>query len=136
MGSARAGQLDRFFRSRRFRVAFLLFQFLWLNVIVPGHRRGIVTLPGMECATCADSASHADHACCASDHKTPQPIPVDKANCCAICFFAARLSPTVAVDFTHPPLRLIGVCHIAAPAINHSPDFASTYLGRAPPSAA
>jgi hypothetical protein len=136
MGSARAGQFDRLVRSRHFRVAFLAFQFLWLNVIVPGHRRGVVSLPGMECSACAADAGHTVHACCPSGPKSPQPIPADKADRCAICFFAARLSPTVAIDFTHPPLRLIGVSDLAPELINHSPDFAFTYLGRAPPSAA
>jgi hypothetical protein len=123
--------------SRGFRIALVAFQFLWLNVILPGHRRGVVALPGGECSQCEARVEQTERACCAKHSHVPHPgpsapsIPSDR---CAICFFAARVSPAVAFDFTHPPLQLIGVQELPPVVVSHSPQFASTYLGRAPPS--
>jgi hypothetical protein len=125
----------RLFRSRPFRYAILAFQLLWLNVIVPGHRRGIVTLPGTRCAACEQEAINEPRAACPSDPKSPRHVPLDSAAHCAICFFAARLSPPVAYDFTHPPLRLVAVVDAPASPIGADPQLILPYQGRAPPSA-
>jgi hypothetical protein len=123
----------RLFRSRHFRVAMLVFQFVWLNVIVPGHRRGVVALPGGHCAACEEGAARNSQPTCPSDSKSGRHLPGDPAAHCAICFFAARLSPAVAYDFTHPPLRLSGFVPQTAIPIVHCPEFSLTYYGRAPP---
>src|SRR5690349_10527637 len=72
---------------RRMRWAFILFQAVWLNVVLPGHTRGIVTVDGRS------------HACCAVSHPSkphaPAPTPSD-ASRCAICYFAAGCdAPTI-----------------------------------------
>jgi hypothetical protein len=133
------GTLLGLMRSRGFRLALLAFQFLWLNVIVPGHRRGVVLLPGTGCSACESAAVPSEHpvkpvrSCC-SHHpgKTPA-VPSGNADHCAICFFAARLSPAVAVDFTHPPLQLVGYAAVEPICSSRSTDLLLTYLGRAPP---
>jgi hypothetical protein len=125
----------RLFRWRGFKLALLAFQLLWLNVIVPGHRRGIVNLPGSGCPECQAAAEmpNGDRCPVHENGKSHSPAPADPAAHCAICFFSARLSPAVAFDFTHPPLELIGAIERAKPIVHYSPEFASTYLGRAPP---
>ena len=130
------GNVFRNQRWRGFRLALVAFQFLWLNIIVPGHQRGIVSLPGTQCEACETPAAPPARACCAHHPKTPPAVPLDKANHCAICFFAARLSPAIAVDFTHPPLRMIARLDAPLAPLIHSPEFAFTYHGRAPPTAA
>jgi hypothetical protein len=85
--------------GRSVRIALLAYQALWLCVIVPGHTRGIVVLPG----------TSRDAACCHAPGKsTPcnSDAPKRQQNC-AICAFAARLSPAIAIDLTPPPLELL-----------------------------
>ncbi|HET6247146.1 MAG TPA: hypothetical protein VFE47_05545 [Tepidisphaeraceae bacterium] len=120
-------------RSRRFRVAFLAFQFLWLNIVVPGHRRGIVSLPGSECCECQTGAPAPAHDRCAKCPKVPDRTPTDPARHCAICFFSARLSPAVAVDLSHPKLELFGAVEDPPAVISHSSPFSPTCQERAPP---
>jgi hypothetical protein len=115
-------------------MALLVFQALWLNVIVPGHTRGIVTLPGSPCAEGMCDASRWS-ACCPGerDHSQKQPISRERAARCAICSFAARVTPSPVVDFTHPPLRFL---HVMPAARTDRPEVAPglvTYDGRAPP---
>ena len=116
-------------RGRIGRVALLIFQALWLNVILPGHTRGIITLPG---TACADSGS----GCCAkakhSEPETPAK-PNRRASACAVCFFAARLSTPDVVDLSPPPLGLIAVIDVPA---TESIPFTAVSLGfdsRGPP---
>jgi hypothetical protein len=100
-------------RSRAFRVAMLVFQAVWLNAILPGHTRGIVTLPGAadDCASCASVAPRAAGGCCATeggDGRAPRekdPVPPGRAGRCAICHFAARLTIPPVVDLRPPALE-------------------------------
>lgn len=121
-----------FSRSRSFKLTLLAFQFLWLNVVVPGHRRGIVALPGASCTQCATEMPPAKP-CCQHGEKKQPAAPSDPASHCAICFFAARVSMPVVYDFTHPPLLESGQIEPPARLIVHVPDVAFTYLGRGPP---
>lgn len=116
--------------------ALLLFQALWLNVILPGHTRGVITVPGFESAP-ASSAAAAAHGCC-STRSAPadDPQPGDgRAGSCAICYFAARLTLPPVIDLVPAPLALLEIREI--PHINSllSPGLDPTYLGRAPPNA-
>jgi hypothetical protein len=123
-------------RGRAFRIALLLVQAVWLNVVVPGHRRGIIALPGEGCEACAVAA--APHPCCQSHGQSQQPAAPakDPANHCLICYFAARLTPPPVVDLTPPPLRLAeSLSPPAAHIITACPPI-PTYDGRAPPASA
>jgi hypothetical protein len=133
-------------RWRPGHLAFLVFQALWLNVILPGHTRGSVTLAGADCESCA-AALEGPHAvavavagrCCSTSPAPRQhqnhPTPKQKANC-AICAFAARVTPP-------PPVTLVpsyAGCAIAlptpAPRIVVSLERIPTYYGNGPPPAA
>lgn len=129
-------------RCRTFRLSLLLFQILWLNVIVPGHRRGAVSVEGGRCEHCAaiaDSESGATSNRLAACHRRAShhlpTAPSDGAAHCAICFFAARISPAIAVDYTHPPLRYVALLAPATVLVAHDATLLCTYLGRAPPMA-
>jgi hypothetical protein len=121
-------------RWRTLRVAILVFQALWLNVIVPGHRRGAVALPGEACAACEAPAPVTK--CCEMEHGRRQDAPVprgDPARHCAICFFAARVTPPDVIDLTPPPLRFAHQVALPSAEIRTSMAVAAPYDGRGPP---
>ena len=121
-------------------LALLVFQSLWLNIVLPGHTRGVVTLG-------ARSAEPSAHACCgvaatdrAADGARPDGSPCggdddngNRARHCAVCSFAAKLSLPVTIDLTPAPLSLVAVVAVAPARAAVSLDRAPTYLGRAPP---
>ena len=127
-------------RCRWGRIALLVFQAIWLNVIVPGHKRGIVPLPG---------SCHANDSCCAADgcdsEQAPgshgsdaggarhTPLPRDSASHCAICQFAARLTLPPVVDYVPPLLGLALVLDPPAPLSVESVRFPFILHDRAPP---
>lgn len=122
--------------SRAFRVALLVFEALWLNVIVPGHQRGIVRLPGESCPAC--EADTRVRECCHTQ-TTKESVPAkhnpagDPAQHCAICYFAARLCTPPVIDLSPPPLRLAEQLPFPAAHIRESSQVFPTYYGRAPP---
>jgi hypothetical protein len=105
-------------RSRAFRVAMIVFQAVWLNAILPGHTRGVVTLPGGrdDCAACATVVSTATDRCCLTGNRHDRPthgkapISPGRAGRCAICHFAARLTVPPTIDLRPPALELAAVC--------------------------
>ena len=110
---------------RRIVWPVILFQFVWLNIVLPVHTRGIVTV-GESC----DAGS-----CCAhkvdKSHKTP--TREDQKHC-AICAFAAALSIPPAFDST---LDLLGpgrLADIRQPDLVQVVRIALTVHERAPPS--
>jgi hypothetical protein len=116
---------------RAVAIALLIFQSLWLNVVLPGHTRGAVTLPGYE----KPSATSVGHGCCPTSDSDPSDSdkPDGRAAHCAVCFFAARLSLPCAIDLTPAPLGLCGEAPNELAESIASLDAQFTYLGRAPP---
>jgi len=112
-------------------VSLLVFQSLWLSVIVPGHTRGAVTLPGYKSPTCEQDAG----GCPCSTPKKDPAAPADPARAahCAVCFFAARLTVPVAIDLTPQPLEPAFIRAVPAAEQVVSLELSPTYLGRAPP---
>ena len=121
-------------RLRPFHLALLAFQVLWLNVIVPGHTRGIVKLPGspadapQSCPMC--DAAKAATPTKGTDGTKGKGDPVDG---CAICFFAAHLATPPVIDLAPPPLGLAE--RLDPPAETQRPDCRpiGTHRSRAPP---
>jgi len=83
-------------------VFLLIFQGIFLNIVVPGHTRGVITVSGgssvaslidLGCPFCSQS--------CKIDTKKA-PNDKDRSEC-AICQIAARLTLPLAIDFV-PPL--------------------------------
>jgi hypothetical protein len=123
-------------RWRTLRVTFLLFQALWLNVIVPGHRRGEVALPGEACAACQSAQASSDDCCPAGAEQRRQdshPPKGDPARHCSICYFAARVTPPPVIDLTPPPIRFAHAAPVPVTDIRKSIAAVMTYDGRAPP---
>ena len=115
-------------------ISLLLFQTVWLTAVLPGHTRGVVTLPGYKSA-----AGHEVSDCChpapAGKNDPSQPADPTRAAHCAICFFAARLTVPVVIDLTPRALELAFVRPVPVAERVASLEFIPTYLGRAPPAA-
>jgi hypothetical protein len=120
---------------RALRWCFILLQVVWLNVVLPGHTRGVVTLPGTSVAR--ETAS--PHACCggAARPKTndpSSPTPRERAHC-AVCFFAAHMAPPAPVVCELLPHGLVEqLAPRPSPAVV-SVERPTIYLGRGPPNA-
>jgi hypothetical protein len=93
-------------RRRWLSVALAIFEAFWLNVVVPGHKRGIVQMPGAPggavCACCCDQTGNSEQA-----GGSKKDSSQGSAATCAICNFAAHLSVPPIVDFTPPKLKLL-----------------------------
>jgi len=94
--------------GRAMRIAVLLFEVVWLNIIVPGHTRGIVVFhpgPGSSdvCPACAAAGACPFCSSNVPSGSSKNPTPADRANC-AICQFMAHLSLPPVYD--HRPAAL------------------------------
>ena len=90
-------------RRRGTSAALAFYLFIWFGVIVPGHRRGVVSF---------DKNKGTSECCCCCDcqpAKTPAGSQTPPANSghCAICDFAAHLTIPPPVDFSLPPMGLL-----------------------------
>lgn len=117
--------------SRTLRVAFILLWSVWFGLIIPGHQRGIVALPGTqqasgECPVLGGDSVQAS--CCKS-----QPGRGDPVRHCAICKLVAMLDIPAAVNNDVPPLGLVGLADPVAPIAVYPPSTVSVHTGRAPP---
>jgi hypothetical protein len=118
-------------RNRWLCIAVTVLEALWLNVVVPGHQRGCIQIPGAPavaaCPLC-DSAP--------ASNPSKSPAPTNRADTCAICFFAAHLSVPPAIDLTLPPLQLVGL--VQSPGIHNliSRLVQIPFYGRGPPACA
>jgi hypothetical protein len=114
-------------------LSFVVFQFIWLNMVVPGHTRGIVMLPGYSSGGASCPECDANPACQTGASIPRQPAKNRSANC-AICFFAARITPPPVVDLAPPPLTLLlYVRNAPLPEAATSAECILTCYGRAPP---
>ena len=117
---------------------------LWFGVIVPGHKRGLVLLPGGEPVQTKPVAGEicplagimvgTNRGCCPGSKSpaspSPAPLPVSH---CAVCYLAGVLDVPAVPDLAPKPLELIEVLPWPTPvAVTSSPKL-QTYLGRAPP---
>ena len=100
----------RYIRGMRLRVgsiALLVFQAAWLNAFLPGHERGVVTLGGDDpSASCHASRNSAPgHGCCPTGKEDDgsNPSQDGRAGRCAVCHFAAQLTPPPPVDLVPAP---------------------------------
>lgn len=120
---------------------------LWMSVIMPGHTRGVVRLPGME-----KTASEGSSCCCgdgqsacetstagdlAGQTEDDNDAPPDPAKCCAVCYFNATLNTPPPLTLYTPYLgQLDEIAYLTQeaqpPHERRSPDL---YRGRPPPRA-
>ncbi len=84
------------------RWSFILFQVFWLNIFIPGHIRGAITVNGSEDDCCLPKQVQvvADSCCAPVDKpvKGDQPTQ-DQKNRCAICYMVKGYSFPVIFTF-------------------------------------
>jgi hypothetical protein len=114
-------------------IALIVFEALWLNVIIPGHTRGCVTMP----CGCSEGAAAPSCPLCAAAEKGSQhaPTPSDREHC-ALCFFAAHLSIPPTLDLSAPELRFLHYVGPAAARHLFAREVLVPFDGRGPPVAA
>lgn len=105
--------------------ALILFQVLFLNLFVPGHTRGAITLPGTpEKSSCCEIK--------ASCGEKKMPTQEDR-KCCAVCFLASHYTPVEPFVIELRAQYLIRQAHEAAVAQIRSRDFPTPFWPAAPP---
>ncbi len=121
-------------RRKAIAILLLLFQALFLNVVVPGHTRGMITMEGKKTVRgLADLDGGMMHSCCAvKSGRGDQPTSQDRADC-AICNLAVRLTTPPPIDLHLQPLALLERVRPSPAPVAASTRIISLYWGRAPP---
>ena len=119
-------------RTRPAAVFLLVYQTVFLNVVLPGHTRGAITLDGRHTGDravccCGDVGDKP-----ADDDRRPVPSQRDRDHC-SICNFAARVVPPTLPDLRLVPLGLVDRLPSPRPATVDPADRIVTYYGRGPP---
>ena len=126
-------------RSSVTRWVLLLWVGLFFVVVMPGHRRGLIALPGHQPASLASAAAGPDFSpapycplCTLLPKDAKQ--PVDAPVSCALCFLKANLEAPPAISL---PPRFFDTLdyQFAVARSTQCHDVASTsvYAGRGPP---
>ncbi len=124
----------------------ILWLALWFGVIVPGHKRGLVLLPGGEDRPPATTQTGeacplakymaANGSCCPSSQPTDSSdpdAPTPPVTHCAICYLTGVLDVPPAPDLAPQPLELVQLLAWPTPQVIISDATVDTHPGRAPP---
>jgi hypothetical protein len=122
------------FRSNLLRLVVLVWFSGWLLLVMPGHTRGIVELPGAESEQ-ADSCCEPKPNCCViaeDDCETPK--PTDPAKHCAICYLKSHLTDPPPLVFYTPYLgELDELAYLLQASVARDIAAPDRVRGRAPP---
>jgi hypothetical protein len=113
------------FRFRPLHIFLLFFEFVFLNVVIPAHTRGSITIDCPECRTVAVCPY-----CKSAPHSQPTP---EQQQHCAICNFAMHLMLPPVIDYRPAALRLAELLPVAQPVTFKIFAIPTPYHGRAPP---
>jgi hypothetical protein len=115
---------------RLLRLILAIYVFAWLNIIVPGHTRGAITVAGSEKTGKTQLAS-----CCStstSKSKDGNPTP-DQKQRCGVCFVAAIYTIPVIYRFHVDLLELTQILHDRAVSQLLKLDFPTPFWPVGPP---
>ena len=108
-----------------------IYVLLWFNVVVPGHTRGMLTMPGGK-----GSEKSGVESCCSSrsagpnkDHKPTR----EQQRRCAVCYVAATYSVPVVLAIDLRPAERVAIANVAALAQVRSIEFPAPYWPIGPP---
>lgn len=114
------------------RAIFALYTLLWFNVFVPGHVRGIVTLPPTDGK--ADASLTDAGGCCHADAPAKSGKPTDEQKRrCAVCFVAAISSAAEHLSVDLRPAGEVCLGSIDLPAQVRSSDYPLAFYPTGPP---
>jgi len=122
-------------RSRSLRILLLAVFSLWFGVIVPGHERGAICVPGAD--TDSSKSCHAEKTC-GSCHETPadSQTPADDPNPsshCAICHLIGVLDAPTTIHFVIPEAELLACLPLPSCDGIAAVALLSTHRDRGPP---
>ena len=124
-------------RSNPMRLAVLLWFAGWMVFVMPGHTRGLVTLPGSERGDKAEQAACCQPrpSCCDKERTDDCPQrPTDPARHCAICFLKARLTDPPPFTLFTPYLgELDELAYQPETSLAYDQPAPERLRGRAPP---
>ena len=115
---------------------------LWFGVVVPGHKRGLVLLPGGEkVPTRLQSDKPCPLAkltgktgsCCPSSKAPSDQAPAAPGSHCAVCYLTGVLDVPAPPDLTAPPLELLDILPWPDAVQAKTIQIQLAYFGRAPP---
>lgn len=117
---------------RAIKFALLLFQAMWLLLVLPGHTRGLISWTSLSGGLQAES-----HSCCEADEDartTPdgEPTREQKENC-AVCYYAAGLTPAPMPDIFIPDSEPSGILPVLAAPMQPEQTHRLTYYACGPP---
>lgn len=110
----------------------------WLLMVMPGHKRGIVKLPGAEieqrAASRDASCCEPKPSCCDTAAEDETPSPIDPAKHCAICFLKSHLTDPPALTLYTPYLgELDELAYLIESSVLDEVATPKRMRGRAPP---
>lgn len=135
-------EMHAILRSNSLRLLVLLWFSGWLLLVMPGHKRGIVKLPGAEvqqvasdsCCEPAPSCCETAKMCCESAADDEVPGPIDPAKHCAICFLKSHLTDPPALTLYTPYLgELDELAYLIESSVLDELAAPDRVRGRAPP---
>jgi hypothetical protein len=112
------------------RILLIVWQVWCLNVFLPSHTRGAMTV-GKATHTCCEPAETRDR----DDSKNNKPTPEEQSRC-SVCYFAAGLSTPPVFDLDLQPSGLVDRIDPPAPALVASNDYPLPYYACGPPAIA
>jgi hypothetical protein len=116
--------------ARTGRVLLILWQAWCLNVFLPAHTRGAMTVPDVK------HAAAGGHACCAHGEKpsnpSDKPTP-DQRSRCAVCYFAAGLTTPAVVDYRLFEFGAVEMLEVPPPNVAVSSAYPLPYYACGPP---
>jgi len=121
-------------RSNLLRLAVLAWFAGWLLLVMPGHTRGIVELPGAD-SELADACCEPRPSCCdAAEDDCEPPKPSDPAKHCAICYLKSHLTDPPPLVFYTPYLgELDELTYLLQDSVFSELAAPERMRGRAPP---
>jgi hypothetical protein len=117
-------------RNRFLHIGFLAFFGLWFGLVLPGHQRGIVLLPGVTPVASSSAATTLAPPC--HDSSTPANKPISSKGC-AVCFHMAMLDVPVFINHHFDELYAQHFTQPIAPKFVLSVEQSRTKSCRAPP---
>jgi hypothetical protein len=127
--------------SKLGRISLLAFQVVWLLVILPGHQRGAITLPGSPVAqaSCDTQAVAESHSCCAPRHPSSDPKSKtpdsDRTSHCAVCHYAIRMVFVAPPDLTVAPAGFVELMPVPRVHNQYARPISLVHDARGPPTA-